>query len=110
MRRFPAVRIVTMIAILLVATSVSAGAIGVSDCECCGPRVGAQAAPVAPCCIGTAERRVALFTHPHVTTLPAARAESHLAVLAESPSRVEVDGYPPGSPGPLYLRHSVLRI
>ena len=110
MRRFPALRIVTMIAILLVASSLSTGAIGPNDCECCGPLVGAPAGPVAPCCVGATDRRVALFTHPHVTATPLPDIVEGPHAAARIPPVMDDEGYPPGSGLPLYLRHAVLRI
>lgn len=109
MRRFPPIRIVTMIAILLVASSVSARAIGTSECECCGPLVGAPTAPIAPCCVGTTDRRVAPSTPSHFTSTPSLVAvEGPLAALVDVRSQADA-GYPPGSFSPQSLRR-VLRI
>lgn len=109
MRRLPGLRAVTMVAILLVATSLSMKGIGSSECECCGPQLTAPAAPVAPCCVGDVERRMATVTATH------AAPGSPLPVTARPVPPVELEpaplrGHPPGDRRPLYLRISLLRI
>lgn len=103
-------RIVTLLAILLVATSLSARGRGAVACDCCGPMMAAPAAPAPPCCVGTVDRRMAVpaawhsvVSVPLVSKTPAAAAET---------SGIEPSGLapPPGRGRPVYLSISVLRI
>lgn len=111
MRRFPLIRFVTMLAILLVASSVSARATGAAECECCGPVVGAPAAPVAPCCIGAADRRVALFTQPRGLSTPLPEVvDAPFAAIVDARGGSDAAESPPGLLRPQYLRPAVLRI
>jgi hypothetical protein len=102
-------RIVTLFAILLVATSFSARGVEAGECDCCGPMVTAPAPPAPPCCIGSVDRRMAVSTAWHsVLSIPlmvktAAAADTY----APEPSGLAP---PPGRGRPVYLSISVLRI
>ena len=110
MRRVPGRRLVTLFAILLVAASLSARGVGLSECDCCGPMMAAPAAPVPPCCVGTVDRRMAASTSSQTLSAPTqllkAAAASPSEPFLPSPRR----GYPPGELRPVYLSISVLRI
>jgi hypothetical protein len=110
MRRLPGRRLVTLLAILLVAASLSTRGAGVSACDCCGPMMAAAAAPVPPCCVGTVDRRMAASTNSQTFPAPTqsikGAAASHHEPFLPSPRR----GYPPGELRPVYLSISVLRI
>jgi hypothetical protein len=110
MRRLPGRRLVMLLAILLVAASLSTRGVGASECDCCGPMMAAPAAPVPPCCVGTVDRRMAASTSSQTIPAPTqslkAVAASHYEPFLPSPRR----GHPPGELRPVYLSISVLRI
>ena len=103
-------RLVTLLAILLVATSLSARGLPAGACECCGPMMAAAAAPAPPCCVGTVDRRMAVSTNWHsLQSVPllVKTAGAYADVRDVGPSGPEI---PPGRGRPVYLSISVLRI
>lgn len=110
MRRSIGRRFVTLLAILLVATSLSARGIGASECDCCGQMMAAPAAPAPPCCVGTVERRVAASASTHSAAAPTLLQKAAAPVPPNPSLAAPRRGYPPGERRPVYLSISVLRI
>ena len=111
MRRSPAIRLLTLLAIVLVvATTVAGGVNELRECDCCGPMLSAPAAPVPPCCVGASDRRVAPPLVVHHGQPPAAGTHP-MDTPRQVPSVPNASrGFPPGSDHTLYLHLSVLRI
>ena len=110
MRRSSGCRFVTLVAILLVATSLSTRGIGASECDCCGPMMAAPVAPAPPCCVGTADRRVAASTSAPAAAAPTLLLKAAVPIGPEPTLAAPRRGYPPGERRPVYLSISVLRI
>ena len=110
MHRSSGRRLVTLLAILLVATSLWTSGVGASECECCGPMLAAPAAGAPPCCVGTVERRVAVSTTWHSVHSIPVFVKTVLTSSAPAVLDIRQPPYPPGRLRPLYLSISVLRI
>jgi hypothetical protein len=110
MRRSSGRRLVMLLAILLVATSLSTRANGASECDCCGPMMTAPAAPAPPCCVGTADRRMAASTPLSSASNPTLLVKVMVIAGGELPLEPPRRGYPPGQLRRIYLFIPVLRI
>ena len=110
MRRSTGRRLVTLLAILLVATSLSTRGFGASECDCCGPMMAAPVTAAPPCCVGTYERRVAVSTTWHSVHSVPVFVKTLLSLGGPVMLDIRQPPYPPGRLRPLYLSISVLQI